>query len=212
MCERYVSTLAALVLMMAARASTRSPTNAPREPGPGERISIPGAQAIDHIGFVVPDLDLAVGFFREVFGAALLWQSAPVAGHKVDMVAMFHAEPHATSRLAMMRLGPNLNVELIEYDVAGERRAAPLSSAVGVGHLAIAVDDIKAAGAYLSSKGVRMLEGPRLNHDGPNAGQSSWFFLTPWDMAVELVQRPKTLPYEKDTNARLFLSSRRPTQ
>ena len=179
-------------------------TSADATRGPGERIAIPGARAIDHVGFVVPDLDQAIGFFRDVLGAALLWQNGPFGGRQVDMGAMFHADPRASARLAMMRLGPNLNVELIDYEIAGEARPAPLSSDAGVGHFAFTVDDMDAAGAYLTSKGVRMLSGPRVNETGPNAGQSSWFFLTPWETAVELVQQPPEMPYERDTRARLF--------
>lgn len=180
-----------------------------QEAGPGERIGIPGAQAIDHVGFVVPDIDQAIGFFAEVLGAALLWRSGPFGAPQIDLGATFHADPRATARLAMMRLGPNLNVELIEYGVASGRRVSPLSSDVGVGHLGFAVDDIAAAGSYLRSKGIRLLEGPQVTPDGPNAGGSSWFFLTPWDLALELVQRPKTLPYEKNVEARLFQEASR---
>lgn len=110
--DHHISTPAALILLMAAEACKPSPTSAPRKLGPGERIAIPGAQAIDHTGLVVPDLDQAIGFFRDVFGAALLRQAAPVAGRQVDMGAMFHADPRANSRLAMMRLGPNLSNRL----------------------------------------------------------------------------------------------------
>lgn len=182
----------------------QAPTSTAPGRSPGERLAIPGARAIDHIGFVVPDLDQAIGFFRDVLGAALLWQNGPFDGRQVDMGAMFHADPRASARLGMMRLGPNLNVELIEYEVAGEARPAPLSSNAGVGHFAFTVDDMDAAGTYLTSKGVRMLSGPRMNQTGPNPGQSSWFFLTPWEMAVELVQQPRDMPYEQDTTARLF--------
>ncbi len=180
-----------------------------QEPHPGERIGIPGARSIDHVGFVVPDMDQAIGFFVWVLGAALLWRSGPFGAPQIDMGATFHADPRATARLAMMRLGPNLNIELIEYGVASERRVSPPSSDVGVGHLGIAVDDIAAAGAFLRSKGVRLLEGPQVTPEGPNAGESSWFFLTPWDLALELVQRPKALPYEKTTEARLFQEASR---
>lgn len=208
MLDRRRLALAALVPVMANKAAAR-PTgqhwsgDRPAS-NTGERIAIPGARSIDHAGFVMPNLEQAMTFFHDVLGAALLWRGAPVAGRQVDLDAMFHADPHATSRLAMMRLGPNLNIELVQYDVPGRSRTAPLSSDVGVGHLAFAVEDIDVAGGYLRAKGVRMLEGPRLNHDGPNAGQSSWFFLTPWDMALELVQRPPTMPYENSTAARLF--------
>ena len=115
-----------------------------------------------------------------------------------------NADPRAAERLSMLRLGPNLNVELLEYRIPGVKHEMPLSSNLNVGHFAFDVDDINAAGTYLKSKNVQMLEGPRHNTDGPNAGQDSWFFITPWGMTVELVQRPPHMPYEKDTPARLF--------
>lgn len=174
--------------------------------GPGEKIGIPGARAIDHAGFVVPNLEQAISFFQNVLGAAVVWRAAPVRAGSTDMRATFNADQRATPRTAMLRLGPNLNVELIEWSVAGRIGKAPPASDVGVGHLAFDVADIEVAGAHLRAKGVRLLEGPRTNKDGPNAGQASWFFLTPWGMPVELVQRPDTMPYQGMTGARLFRS------
>lgn len=173
---------------------------------PGERIAIPGARSIDHTGFAVPDLEQAILFFTDVFGAAVLWRSAPFTsdGRGPKLPDGLNADPRATARLAMLRLGPNLNVELIEYRISGVRQQMPLSSGLNVGHLAFDVDDVGAAGDYLRAKKVELLEGPRRNTEGPNAGQDSWFFLTPWGMAVELIHRPPNMPFERDTPARLF--------
>lgn len=167
-------------------------------------IAIPGARAIDHCGFVVPDLEQAVAFFSEVLGAALLWRSERTGLGEVGAAATFAAAPGAEPKLAMLRLGPNLNVELIEYGVPDDERRVPPSSDYSVGHLAFAVDDVTSAGTYLRTKKVRMLAGPRTNREGPNAGQQSWFFLTPWNLALELVERPAVMPYERATRARLF--------
>lgn len=173
---------------------------------PGEQIAIPGARAIDHAGFTVPDLEQSITFFVDVLGAAVLWRAAPIAneGSADVMQNGLNADPRASVRLAMLRLGPNLNVELLDHSIPGRTQAMPLNSALNVGHLAFDVTDIRAAGAYLRTKNVRLLKGPRRNPDGPNAGQESWFFMSPWGMAIELVSRPATMPYERDTPARLF--------
>lgn len=189
-----------------------APVFAPAPAGPGERIAIPGARSIDHASFTVPDLEQAIVFFADVFGAAVLWRSAPFGadGRSPKAPEGLNADPRATSRLAMLRLGPNLNVELIEYRIPGVSQTVPLSSGLGVGHIAFDVDDINTAGAYLRTKNVQLLEGPRRNIEGPNAGQDSWFFLTPWGMAVEMVHRPTGMPYESGTPARLFKALAQP--
>lgn len=202
-----VTTALRIALLVLAATSAASPAGLAAETaGPGERIAIPGARAIDHAGFTVPDLEQAVAFFTDVLGAAVLWRVAPIAGPGSGEVMRdgLNADPRASVRIAMLRLGPNLNVELLEYRVPGETRAMPLNSDLNVGHLAFDVDDIGAAGAYLRDKGVRLLAGPRRNPDGANAGQDSLFFMTSWGMAVELVSRPAGMPYERETPARLF--------
>ncbi|RBL80330.1 VOC family protein, partial [Streptomyces cavourensis] len=39
---------------------------------------IPGARAVHHIAYTVPDLDQAVDFFTEVIGAELAYRLGPV--------------------------------------------------------------------------------------------------------------------------------------
>ena len=82
----------------------------------GATIKIPGAKAVDHAGFVVPDLNEAVGYFVETLGAAVLWWSPPFSVNKDQLKAPpgLNTAPGAAFRLAMLRLGPNLNVELID--------------------------------------------------------------------------------------------------
>ena len=175
----------------------------------GATIKIPGAKAVDHAGFVVPDLNEAVGYFVETLGAAVLWWSPPFSVNKDQLKAPpgLNTAPGAAFRLAMLRLGPNLNVELIEYDVPHESRQVPLSSALGVGHLAFLVADVRAAGGYLDRQGVKLLQGPDTTLTTRTRDKTAGFFLTPWGMSIELVQRPGYMPYEEDSVARLFTAS-----
>jgi catechol 2,3-dioxygenase-like lactoylglutathione lyase family enzyme len=85
-------------------------------------------------------------------------------------------------------MGRDFNLELIQYKTAGQRLAVPSNSDVGGSHLALYVDDIDEARAYLRSvPGVTLLEGPNgVAEDSPVAGQRWFYFLTPWGMTMEL--------------------------
>lgn len=62
------------------------------------------ARHVDHVGMTVPNLDEAIQFLEGALGAKLLWRVGP-----------FHETPTGVPikniENAMLRLGPNLNVE-----------------------------------------------------------------------------------------------------
>lgn len=162
------------------------------------------ARDVDHVGITVPDLDQAIAFFTQVIGAELLW-SKPVmhdpTGHTFPRALQI--SPRSTARIAMVRCGPGLNVELLEYHAPHQRRSIPANSDVDVSHLCFFVEDMAAAAAYLTAHGCRMLAGPSTNH-GLNEGERYQYFLTPWGMSLEILYRPAPLPYERTTRARVY--------
>ncbi|MBE7213247.1 MAG: VOC family protein [Gluconacetobacter diazotrophicus] len=167
---------------------------------------IPGARDVDHVGLTVPDLDQAVKFFVDVLGADLLWTDGPTSDpHGDSMAKKLGVDPRASMRLAMLRLGPNLNVELLEYHAPDQNIRMPLNSDVDVPHLAFYVDDVEVASKYLEEHGCYLLGGPNVTPEGnPRAGQVMRYAVTPWRFTIELVHRPDHMPYEKDTDARLY--------
>ncbi len=172
-----------------------------RNPLASAKPSIPGARNVDHVGVSVPNLQQAVSFFVDVIGADLLWKAGPL---KEDAKHSPTGQPLAVS-LAMLRLGPNVNLELLQFDVGGNRgQQMPKSTDLGAAHIAFYVSDIDEASAYLKAKGVRLLPGPINTIAEPKRGEKIQYFLTPWGMYLELVWRPEHLPYEKGTGARLY--------
>lgn len=117
---------------------------------------------------VVPDLDQALAYFTDAFGAAVLGRTAPKVGSQSGegVRKQMKADPDAPPQLVMLRLGPNLNVVIYEYDVPGDDLTMPLSGDLGVGHFAFSVDDIGVAGDYLREHGTPSLAGPRTNEGG----------------------------------------------
>ena len=105
----------------------------------------------------------------------------------------------------MLRLGPVTNVELFEYEAPDQRREMPRNSDWGGHHMAIYVDDLDAAIAYLREQpGVTILGEPQLIKGGPIAGNRWVYFLTPWSLQMEVMHQPSDAPYERDTPSRRF--------
>ena len=165
---------------------------------------IPTARSVEHVAFTVPDLDAAVAFFVEVVGAQELYRVGPFADPDGDwMEVQLGVHPRASCKVAHLRMGPNLNLELFSWQAPDQRQEGPRPSDVGAGHLAFFVDDMEAAAAYLAAQpGVRLQGEVQTIESGPSAGYRWLSFLAPWGLQLEIMSRPATLPYEGSTEAR----------
>ena len=152
---------------------------------------------VDHVGMTVPDLTAAIRFFEDAIGAALLWRVGPFpetpTGVPIDGV-----------ELAMLRLGPNLNLELMAFQSDHQRREMPSNVDLGAMHIAFFVDDIEAAARSLAEHGAELLRGPIDAAGDVKKGERIWYFKTPWGAFLEILWRPDPLPYERLTTDRLF--------
>jgi uncharacterized protein (UPF0303 family)/catechol 2,3-dioxygenase-like lactoylglutathione lyase family enzyme len=120
---------------------------------------IPTVRSVDHVAYTVPDLEAAVAFFVEYLGGELAFTDGSFSGEY--MRTKFNVDPTASCKLAMVRMGTTMNLELFEYHAPEQRTQIPRNSDVGGGHLALYVDDVDAAYRYLSTvPGVVMQEGP----------------------------------------------------
>ena len=178
------------------------------EPGAAARPrrGIPTARNVDHVGVTVPDLEAAIRFFVDVLGCDLLYRSGPFADPEGDgMERGLAVDRRAVLDLALLRCGPNLNVELLRFATPEPAAPPPRNSDPGAAHLAFAVDDLEAAMAYLAGQpGVTLLAGPNTVPFGPSAGLRYVYFTAPWGLTLELVAVPTALPYKRDTDARAY--------
>lgn len=154
---------------------------------------IPGIRYADHVAFTVPDLDEAVRFFVDALGAEELYRSSrgPDARFMPDNFAV---PEDARLTLSMLRLPPNINVELFEWDTADRRGEHPRHSDAGGHHLCFVVDDVDEAIAVLREiPGVRALgERKEVADDSPRVAGNRWtYFLTPWGLLMEIVDRSR---------------------
>jgi len=114
---------------------------------------IVSARHVDHVGMTVPNLDEAIRFFEDALGGLLLWRVGPFHETATGV-------PINSVQIAMLRLGPSFNVELLEFNADQQNQVLPSNVDMGAGHIAFFVDDIGAAAESLRNHGAELLEGP----------------------------------------------------
>ena len=153
-------------------------------------MGIPGLSRVDHIGFTVPDLDQAHDFLVEVLGCEYMYRLGPFASDGDWMAEHLAVDPRAVMReLRFYRLGGQAVFEVFDYQAPDKQARLPRNSDDGGHHIAIYVDDLDAAVAYLRDRGVTVLGDPTASK-GASEGQRWVYFLSPWGMQFELVSYP----------------------
>jgi catechol 2,3-dioxygenase-like lactoylglutathione lyase family enzyme len=168
--------------------------------------SIPGLRGHDHTGITVPDMKQAVDFFTEVVGCKKAMSFGPFADPKgTFMTDLVGVDPKAViEEITMVRCGYGSNIELFKYTAPDQKDAKLKNSDIGGFHIALYVDDVKAAKAYLESKGVATRFGPLPVDQGPAAGQTILYFQAPWGLQLEAISYPTGMAYEKGADTVLW--------
>src|ERR1700744_2070892 len=140
---------------------------------PAAADSIPGLRGHDHTGITVPDVKAATAFFTDVIGCTHAMSFGPFSDDKgTFMQDVVNVDPRAViDEISMVRCGYGSNIELFQYRSPDQAKALPKNSDIGGLHIALYVDDIDKAAAYLKSKNVRTLQGPIPGKEGPAGGQ-----------------------------------------
>ena len=171
--------------------------------------SIPGLRGHDHTGITVPDVKAATAFFTDVIGCTHAMSFGPFSDDKgTFMQDVVNVHPRAViDEISMVRCGYGSNIELFQYKAPEQATEMPKNSDAGGHHIALYVDDIDKAAAYLKEKNVRTLQGPIPIKEGPAAGQSILYFFTPWGLQMELISYPTGMAYEKTSTSPLWMTT-----
>ncbi len=175
--------------------------------------SLPGMRGVDHIGLTVPDLAEAQAFFGDVLGCERAMSFGPFRDDEgTFMQDVLDVDPRAViEEIVLMRCGFGANIELFNYTAPDQKDVQPRNSDIGGHHIAIYVDDIDAAAAYLKEAGIRTLMGPLPVSEGPAAGQAILYFYAPWGLQMEAISYPDGMAYEKEGGTVLW-STRNPAE
>ncbi len=171
-------------------------------------MAIPGLRGSDHFGFTVPDLDEAEAFLVGVLGAVPVYTLASKQADDDWMTVHLGVHPSTVVRqIRFYRLGNGTNLEVFEYHAADGQKPQPRNSDIGGHHLALYVDDIDEAAAYLRAREVDVMGDPVMSA-GASAGQRWLYFRAPWGMQFELVSFPEGKAYETDADVLLWHPAR----
>jgi glyoxylase I family protein len=160
-------------------------------------MGLPGLRRLDHVGFTVPDLEEATRFLVDVVGCEYLYPLGPFASDDDWMAEHLGVHPRATiPQNRFFRLGGQAILEVFHYTAPDQRTEVPRNSDIGGHHIALYVDDLDLAVAYLRDHGVRVLGEPTASK-GPHEGQRWVYFLSPWGMQFELVSYPQGKAFDR---------------
>jgi catechol 2,3-dioxygenase-like lactoylglutathione lyase family enzyme len=178
----------------------------------GRADGVPGLRGHDHTGITVPDIKQATDFFVNVLGCKEVMSFGPFADDKGDfMHILLNVDPKSViKQITLVRCGYGSSIELFQYTAPDQKDMTPKNSDIGGHHIAFYVDDIKAAKAYLDSKGVKTFFNLSVDQ-GPAAGQSIVYFLAPWGLQMEAISYPQGMAYEKTSPIKLW-SPKDPSQ
>ena len=154
----------------------------------------PNFLSVDHISWTVADLDAALAFYRDVIGATELYRlgpldaaDMPVDARGRDWMATHVDVAGARLTLAMMQIAPNMKFQLVQYDKPDDRRQdLPRNCDLGGHHLALQVDDVDKAIAYLEAHGCTAMEIIQVD-GGPLAGKKNVYMTDPFGHSLEIV-------------------------
>jgi len=154
----------------------------------------PAFLAVDHVSWTVPDLEAAIAFYTETFGATVLYRIGPIDSADIpkDAQGRDWMETHvgvkgARLTLAMLQLAPNLKFQLVQYDKPADRReVVPRNCDRGGHHIALLVKDVNAAAVWLRQRGCKVYESIAMD-SGPLAGKTNIYVSDPWGHSLELV-------------------------
>ena len=161
-------------------------------------MGLPGLRRLDHIGFTVPDLEEATRFLVDVLGCEYLYSLGPFQADDDWMAQHLNVHPRAVvHENRFFRCGDQAVFEVFQYSAPDQRTVLPRNSDHGGHHIALYVEDLDTAVAYLRDRGVNVLSGPTASR-GPAEGNRWVYFLAPWGMQFELVSYPGGKAFDRD--------------
>ena len=136
--------------------------------------------AVNHIGYVVSDLDLAGRFFEDVLGFERVVERTGKLGDGESglMTRRFGVNPRATGEFIFFRLN-GFAVELLAWESPDRDQTSPKNSDAGGRHLALSVTDMDAATQRIAAFGGTEIREPN------DAGYI--YVKTPFGLEIQLI-------------------------
>ena len=164
-------------------------------------------RGVHHTAIIVRDLDRSIYFYHDVLGLEL--SQEPSEWMHGDALARGVGVPGARLRNALLRIGSDATLELLEYANRPEDNDTPVQqNYLGAMHIAMRVDDILAKKAELEAQGVDFLSEVGGFDEGALAGWRWAYFHDPDGISLELVEVAYSNEAERRKRSREYLANR----
>lgn len=151
---------------------------------------------IDHIALTVPNVEEATCFFKQAFGAEVLYDghrpSDPAVEGPIAEAVFGMPEGGSWVHRRLIQVGDSVPIELFQYQVEEQKEAARTFD-IGLQHLAFQVDDLQAAAQQFQEAGGQLypVYNPETGSLGSLSSLNGWVYgKTPWGTIIELVTFP----------------------
>ncbi|TAK31109.1 MAG: hypothetical protein EPO21_18200 [Chloroflexota bacterium] len=151
-----------------------------------EMMQVPGfGSQIHHNALNVTDFERSLSFYRDALGLVVRWDRDQ-SGEMLSRITGLE-DPHA--RQALLSVGDQ-HIELFQYHSPTPVNHVARPCDVAITHIGLLVDDIQAAYAELSAKGMQFNCPPQLVRGGPQDGLQATYGHDPDGIILELMQEP----------------------
>ncbi len=135
--------------------------------------------AIDHLGYVVTDLDRAARFFIDVLGFEDINRRGELRDDDSDrMTRLFGVHSRAVGNYVFLQIGGS-RVELLQWSSPDQNPSLPKNADVGGRHLALAVENLNEFLAQIAKEpGITVRERNNLGF---------YYVATPFGLEIQLV-------------------------
>ncbi|MCS5497847.1 VOC family protein [Cnuibacter physcomitrellae] len=138
-------------------------------------------QAVHHVGLAVSDIERSRRWYAEMFGL----EPGPVDRGEGEELARSVQVPGAVLSFSMIRIG-STRIEFLEYHEPDGKPFDRSNADIGSAHICLEVDDIDAAIADLTARGVEFSGPPVTLTDGSLQGCRWAYFRDPDGIQLEL--------------------------
>lgn len=164
-------------------------------------------RSVHHTAIIVKDLDRSIYFYHDVLGLPL--SQEPSGWMEGESLAKGVGVPGARLRNALLRVGSDATLELLEYANRPAGNDTPIQqNYLGAMHIAFRVDDIAATKRELESHGVEFMAEVGAFDKGALAGWRWVYFRDPDGISLELVEVAYSNEDERRTRINEYLATR----
>jgi catechol 2,3-dioxygenase-like lactoylglutathione lyase family enzyme len=164
-------------------------------------------RSVHHTAIIVKNLDRSLYFYHDVLGLPM--SQEPSGWMEGETLARGTGVPGARLRNALLRIGSDATLELLEYANRPEGNDTPIQqNYLGAMHIALRVDDIVAKKAELEAQGVEFMADVNAFDEGALAGWRWVYFRDPDGISLELVEVAYSNEDERRARITEYLANR----